>query len=242
MLRPVRGLVGLLAPGEQPLELQILGRTLFHAALVGIGAGILGCLFFAGTELVQHVLLERLAGYELLRASGEQVWGTSPASTFRPWLLLVIPAGGALLAGLVMRYAPESRGGGGDATIEAFHRHDGVIRRRVLWVKPIASIATLGGGGSGGREGPTMHFGGALGSTVGRYLRVSARERRVLMVAGVAAGISAVFRAPLGAALIAIEMLYRDDFESEALIPAVLASVIAYSISISVFGQSRLFG
>jgi CIC family chloride channel protein len=62
------------------------------------------------------------------------------------------------------------------------------------------------------------------------------------MVAGVAAGISAVFRAPLGAALIAIEMLYRDDFESEALIPSVLASVIAYSVSISVFGHATLFG
>src|SRR5262249_38308463 len=76
----------------------------------------------------------------------------------------------------------------------------------------------------------------------GRYLKVSQRERRVLMVAGIAAGISAVFRAPLGAALIAIEMLYRDDFESEALIPSVLASVIAYSVSISVFGQATLFG
>lgn len=87
-----------------------------------------------------------------------------------------------------------------------------------------------------------MHMGAAVGSTVGRYLKVAARERRTLMVAGIAAGISAVFRAPLGAALIAIEMLYRDDFESEALIPAVLASVIAYSISITVFGQSTLFG
>ena len=94
-----------------------------------------------------------------------------------------------------------------------------------MWVKPLASIATLGSGGSGGREGPTMQIGAALGSTVGRYLEVSARERRVLMVAGIAAGISAVFRTPLGAALLAIEMLYRDDFESEALIPAVLASV-----------------
>jgi CIC family chloride channel protein len=87
-----------------------------------------------------------------------------------------------------------------------------------------------------------MQIGAALGSTIGRYLRVSGRERRVLMVAGIAAGISAVFRAPLGAALLAIEMLYRDDFEAEALIPAVLASVIAYSVAITVFGQSTLFG
>src|SRR6185369_14298491 len=193
-------------------------------------------------ELLQTALFDLLAGYEPLHAKGERFWDIAGSAHLRLWLVLLIPAFGALLAGVLMRYAPECRGGGGDATIEAFHNHNGVIRRRVLWIKPLASILTLGTGGSGGREGPTMQIGGALGSTVGLYLRVSARERRVLMVAGIAAGISAVFRAPLGAALIGIEMLYRDDFESEALIPAVLASVIAYSVAISVFGQSTLFG
>lgn len=229
-------------PAEQPLELQIAGRTLLHAALVGLGAGILGCAFFACAELAQNVLLEHVAAYEPLRAHGERVWGAAASGHVRLWLLVAIPAVGALLGGLICRFAPECSGGGGDATIDAFHHEQGVIRRRVLWVKPLASIATLGAGGSGGREGPTMHIGAALGSFIGRTLRVTTRERRVLMVAGVAAGISAVFRAPLGAALIAIEMLYRDDFESEALIPSVLASVIAYSVSISVFGQSTLFG
>jgi len=242
VFRPVRNLVQLLTPAEQPLELQIVGRTLFHAALVGLGAGILSVVFFAGAELLQNVLLEQLAGYEPLRAAGERVWGAPHSPHFRLWLLAIIPAAGALVGGFVTRYAPECRGGGGDATIDAFHHNNGVVRRRVLWVKLVASIATLGSGGSGGREGPTMQLGGAVGSTVGRYLKVSARERRVLMVAGVAAGISAVFRAPLGAALIAIEMLYRDDFESEALIPSVLASVVAYSVSISVFGQATQFG
>ena len=61
------------------------------------------------------------------------------------------------------------------------------------------------------------------------------------MVSGVAAGIAAVFRTPLGAALLAVEVLYRDDFESDALIPAVLASVVAYSVVISIFGESTLF-
>jgi CIC family chloride channel protein len=86
-----------------------------------------------------------------------------------------------------------------------------------------------------------MQIGGALGSLVGRWLGVSDRERRVLLVAGVAAGLSAVFRTPLGAALLAAEVLYRDDFESDALVPAVLASVIAYSVVISMFGESTLF-
>ncbi|MEO6773316.1 MAG: chloride channel protein [Kofleriaceae bacterium] len=242
VLRPMRNLVGFITPADQPLELQIAGRTLFHAALVGLGAGLMGCAFFAGAEMIQSLLLEQLAGYEPLRATGGPDFGGHVAAHSRLWLLALIPAVGALIGGFITRYAPECRGGGGDATIEAFHHADGVMRRRVLWVKSLASVAVLGSGGSGGREGPTMQIGASLGSLVGRYLRVSVRERRVLMVAGVAAGISAVFRAPLGAALIAIEMLYRDDFESEALIPSVLASVIAYSVSISVFGEATLFG
>ncbi len=231
----------MLVPQDPPLDLKIVGRTLLHAALVGLSAGIIGCLFFVAVEWLQHLALERLAGYQPLRAHGE-LFGESDAGTFHPLLLLLLPAAGALAGGLLSILAPETRGGGGDATIEAFHRDDGVMRRRVLWVKPLAAAATLGTGGAGGREGPTLQIGGALGSLVGRVLRTTARERRVLMVAGVAAGISAVFRTPLGAALLAIEVLYRDDFEAEALIPAVLASVVAYSVAIAVFGQSTLFG
>src|SRR5204863_5948055 len=100
--------------------------------------------------------------------------------------------------GLVSQLAPETRGGGGDAMITAFHNHEGVIRRRVAGVKALASLLTLGTGGAGGREGPTMQIGGALGSWVGRVLAVSPAQRRILMVAGVAAGIAAVFRTPLG--------------------------------------------
>ena len=125
--------------------------------------------------------------------------------------------------------------------IESFHQHDGAIRRRVIWVKALASLFTLGTGGAGGREGPIMQIGGALGALVGRLLRVSVRERRILMVAGVAAGMSAVFRTPLGAALLAVEVLYKDGFESDSLIPSVLASVVSYSVIISIFGESTLF-
>ena len=86
-----------------------------------------------------------------------------------------------------------------------------------------------------------MQIGGALGATVGGFLHVSPRERRLLAVAGVAAGMAAVFRTPLGAALLAAEVLYRDDFEAEALVPAILASVIAYSVVIAIYGETRLF-
>lgn len=223
-----------------PLDLRIVGRMLFHAALVGMAAGFAGAAFFGALEYVQSLLLEDIAGYTVLRAHGETFAAPSEPPQFRPWLLVLLPALGGLACGIVTRWAPEARGGGGDAMIEAFHHHGGVIRRRVIWVKAIASLFTLGTGGAGGREGPTMHIGGALGSLVARVLKVSARERRILLIAGVAAGISAVFRTPLGAALLAVEVLYRDGYESDALIPSVLASVIAYSIVISIFGESTL--
>ena len=243
-MKPVgtRELLTTLLRDATPVDLRIVGRTLVHAALVGIVAGLMGAAFFAALEVVQRLLLESLVGYRILRASGETFMHELDAGRpFRWWLLLFLPAAGALVSGLVSQLAPETRGGGGDAMIDAFHQHGGVIRRRVAWVKLVASLFTLGTGGAGGREGPTMQIGGALGSWVGRVLNVTTSERRILMVSGVAAGIAAVFRTPLGAALLAVEVLYRDDFESDALIPAVLASVTAYSVVISIFGESTLF-
>ncbi len=242
-LRRLHALKRLLGATPRPIELQILGRVLLHAALVGAAAGLLGSVFFAGVEAMQRIGLESLTGYVPLRAAGEGILGeTSRPSTFRPWLLLIFPAIGALLAGILSTWlAPETRGGGSDAIIEAFHQNAGFVRKRVAFVKGLVSILTLGMGGSGGREGPTMQMGGAIGSYVGQVLRVTDRERRILLVAGTAAGMAAVFRTPLGAALLAVEVLHRDDFEADALIPAVLASVVSYSTFIAFFGERTLF-
>jgi CIC family chloride channel protein len=189
------------------------------------------------------VLLFGLAGFEPLRAHGESLLGAAAdGAPLRPWLLALLPAAGGLAAGLLVRLAPEAAGGGGDATIEAYHERGGVLAARLVPVKMAASVATLGSGGSGGREGPTMLIGGAVGSVVGRLAGATARERRVLVLAGVAAGISAVFRTPLGAALLAVEFVYRDDFEAEGLVPAILASVTAYAAVIAVHGESTLLG
>ncbi len=225
-----------------PLEFQILGRVLLHAALVGAAAGLMGSIFFAGVEALQRVCLEGWTGYVPLRAGGERLLEDAVAPPFHPWLLLVMPAVGALAAGVISNaLAPETNGGGADAVIEAFHQNGGVVRKRVAFVKAIVSALTLGFGGSGGREGPTMQMGGALGSLVGQTLRVTDRERRILLVAGTAAGMAAVFRTPLGAALLAVEVLHRDDFETDALVPSVLASVVSYSVFIAFFGEQTLF-
>ncbi|HYG68467.1 MAG TPA: chloride channel protein [Anaeromyxobacteraceae bacterium] len=242
-LRPVdalRVLAGL--TDRAPLELRLLGRTLLHATAVGIIAGLAGAAFFAGLELCQRVLLEGLAGFEPLRARGEALGPETGAASFSPFLLALLPALGGLASGVLTAWlAPEAAGGGGNATIEAYHR-GGVFRRRVAPVKAIASILALSSGGSGGREGPTMQIGAGIGAAVGRWLPTSRSERRVLVVAGIAGGIAAVFRTPLGAALLATEMLYRDDFEADALVPSIFSSVVSYSIVIALFGETTLFG
>lgn len=229
------------AIAQTPLEFQLLGKTLLHAALVGLAAGLMGSLFVAGLDALQALLLEGLAGYDPLKAAGEHELMRVVEAPYRPWLLCLLPALGALGAGVLSLLAPEIRGGGSNALILSFHQHDAVIRRRVLPLKALASLLTLGTGGAGGREGPTMQLGGALGSIVGRLLNVTPRERRLLLVAGAAAGMAAVFRTPLGAALLAVEVLHRDDFESDALVPAVLGSVVSYSVFISIFGEGTLF-
>jgi chloride channel protein, CIC family len=227
---------------RSPLDLRILGRTVLHAAVVGVLAGLVAVLFFGGLEIVEDLLLGRLAGYTRLRAAGETMFEDAQRGAFRPWLVVIIPALGALAGGvLCARFAPDAAGGGGDAMIAAFHHQRGKVRRRVAWVKAVASILTLGSGGAGGREGPTMQIGASLGSLVASTLKVGTRERRLLLITGVAAGMSAIFRTPLGAALLATEVMYRDDFESDALIPALLASVVSYSVFISFYGESTLF-
>lgn len=224
------------------LAFQLVGRVLLHSILVGLAAGIVGSLFFAALELAEHELLVSLTGYKPLRAHGEAVFAAVRSGPFRPYLICVLPALGALVGGLLSsKLAPETRGGGSDAFIDAFHHKGGTMRSRVPLVKALGAIFTLGCGGSGGREGPTMQIGGSLGAIIARALRVNARERRILLIAGAAAGMSAVFRTPLGAALLAVEVLHRDDFESDALVPSILASVVSYSVFIYFFGESTLF-
>jgi CIC family chloride channel protein len=234
----------LLFSGEAAaLDLQLLGRTLLHAALVGVLAGIVGAGFFAALEVGQQLVLEGMAGFAVLRARGETFSASSgQAGSVRLWALALFPTLGGLASGLLTSsLAPEAAGGGGDATIEACHR-GGVIRRRVIPVKALASILVLASGGSGGREGPTMQIGAAIGAAIGRFLPTSRAERRVLLIAGIAAGIAAVFRTPVGAALLATEMLYRDDVEADALVPSIFASVVSYSVVIALFGETSLFG
>lgn len=160
----------------------------------------------------------------------------------RRWLLLLLPVAGGLLAGLLVRtFAPEAEGTGTDSYIDAFHNKAGVMRGRVPLIKSLATLATLSSGGSAGKEGPVAQIGAGIGSALGGFIQMGARARRTLMVAGAAGGLGAIFRAPLGGALTACEVLYKEDLETDALTPAILSSVTAYTVYCSIRGFEPIF-
>jgi CIC family chloride channel protein len=214
------------------------------AMAVGIIAGIGAVVFFAACQVVSYLALEVLAGYQPSHPFGEKEMFPRIARDFQWWMLLIVPTVGGILSGmLVYTVAPEAEGHGTDSAIDAYHHKQGRIRPRVPLVKIVASALTLGTGGSGGREGPIAQIGAGFGSFLGDLLRLRPVERRILMAAGMGAGVAAIFRAPLAGALFAAEVLYRSpDFESEVIIPAGLASVMAYCTFGAVFGWQPLFG
>lgn len=220
-------------------------RGLILGIGVGAASGLAAVGFFIGIEALKHYLLAVLAGLELPAPAGEGMFHAA-AGAFRPWLVPLFLTGVGLLTGLlVSRFIPEAvRGGtdGTDAMINAFHNQGGIIRPRVPIIRGLTAILTISAGGSAGREGPISQIGAGLGSYIAQRLGLSPKERRILLLAGAAGGLGAIFRAPLGGALTAIEVIYKEDFEAEAILPSVLSSVVAYSIFTFFFGTDPMFG
>jgi CIC family chloride channel protein len=227
----------------EKLELYAVGRILLLSSLVGIVAGGGAIVFQVLCQVAFHYLLDCLAGYRAPGAAGEIALFHPTTIPLRLWLIPIIPAFGGLLAGiLIARWAPEAAGHGTDEAVESFHRRRGIIRGRVPIIKTLASALTLGSGGSGGREGPIAQIGAGFGSFLASRLSLPERERRILLAAGVGAGVGSIFRAPLAGALFAAEVLYSDpEFESEAIIPAAISTIVAYCVFSLKFGFGSLF-
>jgi CIC family chloride channel protein len=224
-------------------DLRLGGRWLFYCAAVGVAAGLGAVAFDVLSSSVLHFAVEVFAGWELSRPSGEKPLFAAVAGHPSETLLVLLPAIGGLVSGaLVAWLAPEAAGHGTDGVIDAYHRRGGKIRLRVPLVKVVASAITLGSGGSGGREGPIAQTGAGLGAFVADRLRLSADDRRVLLAAGMGAGIGSIFRAPLAGALFAAEVLYSSaEFEASVLIPACVASIASYSLFTLIRGTGTLF-
>jgi chloride channel protein, CIC family len=215
------------------LRIRRQGRLLGLAIVIGIVAGIGAIVFYVATRVVEHFCMAGIVGYHpAVRPAGEVDLSWLPAmiTPFHPWLLLIVPTVGGLISGwIVFTFAPEAEGHGTDNVIDAYHRKQGQIRPRVPLIKIVSSAITIGSGGSGGREGPIAQIGAGFGSLLANLLRLSVADRRILMAAGMGAGIAAIFRAPLAGALFAAEVLYRSpEFEPEVIMPAAIASVVSY--------------
>jgi CIC family chloride channel protein len=235
-----RRILAPLIPGERARR---FARLLLFASIVGVIAGLGAIVFQYLLGGATRVFLDGLAGFRPEEAAGEVLFFEPSTTPFRRWALFLVPALGGLLSGiLVFKLAPEAEGHGTDAVIDAFHRRGGEIRARVPIVKTIASAITLGSGGAGGREGPIAQIGAGFASVFGSVMKLSARDRCVLVASGMGAGIGAIFHAPLAGALFAAEVLYREiDFEFEVIVPATVASIIGYATGAIVFGWEPLF-
>ncbi|NNG02461.1 MAG: chloride channel protein [Desulfobacteraceae bacterium] len=228
---------------KQPFNLVLAGRWAVYFVAIGIIAGLGSIVFHYLCMLGSHFFMDALAGYRPPSPAGEHHLIAPTNTLFNRWVLLFLPALGGIVSGwLVYTFAPEAEGHGTDAAINAYHNKGGFIRSRVPIIKTLASAITLTTGGSGGREGPIAQIGAGFGSFLAGKLKLSDRERRIMMAAGIGAGVGSIFRAPLAGALFAAEVLYRDpEFESEVIIPAGISSVVAYCLFCLVFGWGSLF-
>jgi CIC family chloride channel protein len=243
LLNGFKKIIQFITGKEGSMNIAHAGKWTLYFVLIGLIAGLGSIVFQYLCQLGQHYFMDFMAGYRPPSPAGEHHLLTPTSTPFNRIALLFLPALGGLVSGwLVYTYAPEAEGHGTDAAIDAYHRKGGFMRSRVPIIKTIASALTLTTGGSGGREGPIAQIGAGFGSFLATTLKLSDRERRIMMAAGIGAGVGSIFRAPLAGALFAAEVLYRDpEFESEVIIPAGISSVVAYCLFCLVFGWGSLF-
>ena len=218
-------------------------RLLIASAVLGAVVGVGAISFLAACEVVIRLALTQGAGYQPGGPAGETVLAPSAVGgTPRVWLLVPIAVLGGLVSGWVTRrFAPEAAGSGTDTAIGAYYNAGGRIRGRVAVVKILATALTIGTGGSGGREGPMIQVGAGVGSWLAGWCGFGTAGRRVLLAAGMGAGVAAVFRTPLGGTLFAAEVLFRsEEIESAVLIPAGIAAVTAHMTAGAVLGWGPL--
>jgi CIC family chloride channel protein len=196
------------------------GRYFLESALLG---GIAGLVTSGFQWMIVH--MDELVGHV-----------TSPVARF------FLPAAGAVAGVLIIsRFGHIAHARGTDSAVHAFHQ-DEDIPRTVIPVKSIASVLTVGCGGSAGYEGPVTLLGAACGRVVTRLLKLDRHAARILLAAGVGAGIAALFRAPLAGALFGAEIFYSSsDLEYGAILPSFIASTVSYTVFACFWGWAPLF-
>jgi CIC family chloride channel protein len=223
-------------------ESGYLRKWLILGVSIGVIAGLGAVVFFLALKYAGEFLLGTLGDYQQPQAIGDG-GGTGSPGFSRPWAIPLIACGGALASAVIVaRFAPEAQGHGTDNAIEAALSDPRSIRSRAVVVKLIASALTIGSGGSGGREGPTAQISAGFGSLLTRRLNLSDADGRLAVSLGIGSGIGAIFSAPLGGAVLAASIIYREDFNYKALVPGFITSATAYAVYGSILGFAPMFG
>ena len=213
------------------LRVKFQHSIFIYAVLVGILSGIISMVFswlLSFLESFYKSFHVQSAEQSLSLAQKTSFVFQHPTSAA---FIVLLPALGGLMAGLIIYvYCKDAEGTGTDEMINAFHNKEGKIKTSIPLFKALATLFTIPTGGSGGKEGPISLIGAGIGVAIANIVNTGARARRTLMLAGTAAGLGAVFKTPLGGALTAVEMVYKEDIESDALIPCFISSVTAYLV------------
>ena len=199
------------------------------ASIIGVGTG-LGAVAFIW--LIQHAK-------ELF--FGQSIFFLNHMVTHGDFWVILIPAiGGAIAGPIVYNFAKEAKGHGVPEVMEAVALKGSIIRPRVAIAKSIASAVCIGSGGSAGREGPIIQIGSTIGSMIGQLFRMSSSRVTILVGCGAAAGISAVFNAPIAGVLFSLEIIL-GDFAIRTFSPVIFSSVIASIVSRAFLGNHPAF-
>jgi CIC family chloride channel protein len=201
------------------------------AAIVGLATGF-GALGFIRLIEYFNSLFFGLTDQMLSQAIGDL--------GYKFWLPAIPMLGGLLVGPIVYKFAKEAKGHGVPEVMNSVARLGGIIRPRVAAAKTIASAICIGSGGSAGREGPIVQIGSAIGSTIGQLFRLSGHRVKILVGCGAAAGISAVFNAPIAGVIFSLEIIL-GDFAVRTFSPVIIASVVASIVTRSFMGNHPAF-
>jgi CIC family chloride channel protein len=224
------------------------GKYFGESMFIGLAVGLTVVAFRWLIDLGDRLILEGVGARRLFsRLHGDVdisgLFTREALSDVHRWVLLVLPALGAL-AGymLIRRFSKLEHARGTDSAVRAYHHRGGYVTGTVIPVKSVASVLTVGSGGSAGYEGPVTLIGAAVGSVIARKLHLTVRATRILMAAGIAAGIAALFQAPLAGAIFGFEIFYSSsDVEYETVLPCFTASTVSYTVFAYFFGWGSLF-
>lgn len=208
-----------------------LGYTSILSGCIGVAAAIVAFLVYNFIGFLYNLFFYQRLAFTFVE----------PPNSGLPLWIVLVPAFGGLLAGLMAQYGSQRIVGHGiPEAMEAVWSNDSKVEPRVLFLKPISAAIAIGTGAPFGVEGPIIQSGGAMGSVFGQWISTTAAERKVLLAAGAAAGMAATFNTPLAAILVAIELLVFE-FRARSFVPISIASLIATGVRHPLIGSGPMF-